>query len=162
MTPLDQVNRDWTRGNCFYVALEFLKDSEQLREEGNIPPSAKVNLVHGLLDSENRKIKHAWIEVDQKVIDHSNNQKIVANKAEYYKDNKAKAIRAFSRKEADALLSYLKSKDGGLPIAYWGDVTNEQIQAAIGAHTPELSVFASNVVFSDPNDPSNSSKIIQE
>jgi|GEM_PF-3555951 len=160
MTPLDQTGRDWTRGNCFYITLEFLKDSKQLQRAGTISPTATIRLVHGLLDSENLKVKHAWIEIDNEVIDHSNNQSIRAISTDYYTDNKAQAIKRFTREQSDALLSHLKAKDGGLPISYWGDVTDDKIQEAVSAFNLENSVFESDVSFSDPNDPANDQNLI--
>jgi hypothetical protein len=160
MTPLDQIDRDWTLGNCYYITLEFLKDSKQLQQDGSIPTAATIRLVHGLLDSENRKVKHAWIEVDNDVIDHSNNQSIRAINTDYYTDNTAQAIKRFTREQADALLSHLRAKDGGLPISYWGDFTDEKIQKALSEFRPENSVFESGVSFSDPNDPANDQNLV--
>lgn len=160
MKPLDQTNRDWTRGNCFYVTLEFLKDSEQLRSAGAISSSAAIYLVHGLLDSDNLNIKHAWIEIDDEVLDHSNKQCINAPKDDYYTENNAMHVKRFTREQADALLSHLKAKNNELPIFYWGEVTDEEIQKAASTYIPENGTFASGVIFSDPNDPANNKNLI--
>ncbi len=65
MKPLDQTDRDWTKGNCYWVALEFLKDSETLTRLGKLPESARVSLVHGEIVIGGNTFRHAWIEVGQ-------------------------------------------------------------------------------------------------
>ena len=155
MTPLDQTNRDWSKGNCYYVTLEFIKDSELLRASGKIPKTATISLVHGLLDSRNKKVKHAWVEVDDRVLDHSNNQNINDIAKEYYSANSALPIRRFTRAEADAILGALRAEDGGLPICYWGDLSVQTVLEAMKLYQEEAGVFASGVSFCNPLDPVN-------
>jgi hypothetical protein len=159
MPPLDQENRDWSKGNCFYVTLEFMKDSESLRAMGSIPKDSCVNLVHGLLSASEKRIKHAWIEIDSNVCDHSNNQTIRASAEVYYRDNDAVPCRRFSRKEADALLSHLQDQEGSLPIRYWGNLSDEDVACAMEHYNEAFGVFASGVCFSDPSDPLNASNL---
>jgi hypothetical protein len=155
MKPLDQTNRDWSKGNCFYVTLEFIKDSENLRAAGHISKSATVYLVHGLLDSANSKVKHAWVEIDDVAIDHSNNQSIRIPVEIYYSKNSALPSRRFSRAEADALLCALSGKNGNLPIGYWGDLSDEVVKNAMENYQESQGAFASDVCFSDPSDSAN-------
>ena len=159
MPPLDQENRDWTKGNCFYVTLEFMKDSEELRAFGSIPKDSCVSLVHGLLSASEKCIKHAWIEIDSNVCDHSNNQAIRASAEDYYRDNDAVPCRRFSREETDALLGYLQDQEGSLPVGYWGNLSDEDVTCAMGRYHKASGVFASGVCFSDPSDPSNASNL---
>lgn len=160
MEPLDQTNRNWREGNCYYVALEFIKDSEELRSKGAIPKNASVHLVHGLLDSQRTRLKHAWIEIDDRVIDHSNYQSINEVGSEYYTANSALPVRRFTRAEADALLGTLKAKDGGLPIGYWGDLPDETVDGAMSNYQESNGVFVSGVRFSDPTDSANQANLI--
>jgi hypothetical protein len=160
MTPIDQTDRDWSRGNCFYVTLEFIKDSEQLRAAGYVPKNSRIYLVHGLLDSERKKVRHAWVEIDDQVLDHSNNQKINDVAKEYYSANSALPVRRFNRAEADALLVALKGKDGELPICYWGDLSDRAVLDAMKGYREAEGIFASDVVISDPSDPANHNNLI--
>lgn len=128
MPTLDQENRDWTKGNCFYVTLEFMKDSEELRAIGSIPKDSCISLVHGLLSASEKCIKHAWIEIDNNVCDHSNNQAIRASVEDYYRDNDAVPCRRFSREETDALLGYLQDQEGSLTVGYWGNLSDEDAE----------------------------------
>lgn len=159
MQPLDQTSRNWSKGNCFYVTLEFMKDSEALRTLNMIKGNAKVSLVHGLLDECNKRVKHAWIEIDGCVLDHSNNQAINASTADYYQDNCALAARRFTRSEADALLTTQWVKDGSLPICYWGELSDDQVSAALSNYQESNGVFSSDICFSDPADPANSDNL---
>jgi len=159
MPPLDQENRDWTKGNCFYVTLEFMKDLEELRAIESIPKDSCVSLVHGLLRASEKCIRHAWIEIDSNVFDHSNNQAIRACSEDYYRDNDAVSCRRFSREEADALLGYLQDQDGSLPVGYWGNLTDEDVAFTMKRYHKESGAFASGVCFSDPSDLSNASNL---
>jgi hypothetical protein len=159
MTPLDQENRDWSKGNCFYVTLEFINDSEALRTMGGINADSTVCLVHGLLDSSNKRVKHAWIEIDDRVLDHSNNQAINASAEDYYRDNSALVVRRFTRAETDALLTALKTQDSPMPIGYWGDLSDYQVSAALIGYQESNGVFSSGVCFSDPADAANSDNL---
>jgi hypothetical protein len=159
MSPLDQDSRDWTKGNCFYVTLEFMKDSEELRASGKIPTDASVALVHGLLSANDKRIRHAWIEIDNIVLDHSNNQAILLNSDDYYRNNDAAPCRKFSRSEADALLTYLQNESSSLPIVYWGDLSEQDVACAVDCYQESSGVFSSGVCFSDPSDPVNADNI---
>lgn len=146
--PLDEVNRDWTKGNCYFIALEFMKDSNGLAEEGAFGGSAKVNLVHGLIrqiesDQTSKMIRHAWVEInDEKVIDGSNGNSGWDELADYYSRKEAKKIRSFSRVEADAIVSTQEQ------IGYWGDYTDELVMACVAKYDPSNSYFSQEAVFS--------------
>lgn len=153
--PLDKIDRNWSLGNCYYITLEFMKDSTGLQSIEKISKNAEIRLVHGMVDGINGRIRHAWIEIDGRVHEMSNGQCVNVLVDQYYKIQNASPARRFTRAEADALLGYLKTSDGGLPISYWGDVTDEQIDLAMAQYQPSKSVFASGVVFSDPRAPSH-------
>ena len=154
--PLDQVNRNWSKGNCFYITLQLMKDSEELKILGQLPKDADVILVHGHLDYENKKIQHAWILINGEVWDFSNGQTIICSSQKYLKDNKARAFRHFTRQEADALLASLPRVDGELPIGYWADVPENDIVDMMSKYDISKSVFADDSIdFSDPSDPAN-------
>lgn len=154
--PLDQINRDWTKGNCFYVTLQFMKDSDNLKLLGKLPKDADIKLVHGLLDYKNNKIQHAWILINGEVWDISNGQEITCSSQKYLKDNKAKAFRHFSRQQADALLAFLPRVDGHLPIGYWADIPENDIADMLSKFDASKSVFADDTFdFSNPSDPAN-------
>ena len=104
-------------------------------------------------------ISHAWIEIDDNVINHSSNQAILATAEDYFKDNDAVACRRFSREEAGALLSYLRGQEGFLPVGYWGNLSGEDVACAMGSYHEASGVFASGVCFSDPSGPSNASNL---
>jgi hypothetical protein len=137
------------------VALELIKDSEELRARGMIPENATVSLVHGMLDSQKKKVKHAWVEIENRVVDHSNNQNINEIVDDYYTANSALPVRRFTRAEADALLGALKARDGELPIYYWGDLSDQAILEATTNYRKSKSIFASGVTFSDPLNSAN-------
>ena len=162
MEPLDQHNRDWSKGNCFYVTLELIKDSDELRDAGVIDENTTVNLVHGILDAEGQCIRHAWIEIDDVAIDISNGQEIKVPAEDYVRDNKAQIARRFSRTEADALLGSLPSEDGVLPIGYWGDLKDDDVAVAMEDYDKRSGVFASKVWFSDPLDSGNANNLKQQ
>lgn len=159
MKPFDQINCDWSKGNCFYVTLEFIKDSERLRAGGGIPDLATVSLVHGLLDAGGQSVKHAWIEIDGRVLDHSNNQAINAKAEDYYSNNRALPCRRFFRDEADALLGALQTQDGSLQIEYWGDLSDDAVTSAMAGYQEASGIFASGACFSDPSDSANADKL---
>jgi hypothetical protein len=161
MEPLDQHDRDWSKGNCFYVTLEFMKESDELRDVGVIDKDASVCLVHGILDAEGQCIRHAWIEIDHVAYDLSNGQEIKVPAEDYVRANNAQITRRFSRKEADALLGALPSKNGELPIGYWGDLKDDDVTIALGDYNERSGVFASKVWFSNPVDPRNANNIKQ-
>jgi hypothetical protein len=159
MKPIDQHDRDWSKGNCFYVTLELIKDSDELRDAGVIDRNASVSLVHGILDAEGQRVRHAWIEIDNFAVDFSNGQEINVPAEDYVRDNNAQITRRFSRAEADALLGSLSSKDGDLPIGYWGDLSDNDVAAAIEDYDKRSGVFASKVWFSDPLDTGNANNL---
>jgi hypothetical protein len=159
MKPFDQINRDWSKGNCFYVSLEFMKDSERLRACGSIPDVATVRLVHGLLDAGGQSVKHAWIEIDDLVLDHSNNNAIKSKLEDYYSNSRALPRRRFSRDEADALLGTLQPQGAPLPIGYWGDLTDDDVASAMAGYQEASGIFASGACFSDPSDSANAYKL---
>lgn len=159
MKPLDQQNRDWSKGNCFYVTLEFLKESELLRNEGLINKDAAVYLVHGLIGANGIRLRHAWIEIDDLVLDFSNNQEIRVTTEEYYNANNACIEKRFTRLEADALLGHLSAENGSLPICYWGEISDHTVSQAVQSYQESSAVFASDICFSDPLDPANSSNL---
>lgn len=97
MPPIDQENHDWTKGNCFYVILESMKDSKELRAIGAIPKDSLVRLVHGILNASEKCIKHAWAEIDGNVVDCSNHRAIQAGVGDCCRDNDAVSRRGFTR-----------------------------------------------------------------
>ena len=143
------------------MTLEFMKDSDELRDAGVFDRNTSICLVHGILDPEGQCIRHAWIEIDDLAIDISNGQEIKAPAEDYVRDNKAQVARRFSRTEADALLGSLSSVDGVLPIGYWGDLKDDVIAAAMEGYDKRSGVFASKVWFSDPFDPGNANNLKQ-
>ena len=155
--PLDKVDRDWSLGNCYFITLEFMKDLDSLLAGGLLLANAEIRLVHGMVDGINGRIQHAWIEINGRVGEMSNGQRVNVTVEEYYKFHNASPARRFTRTEADALLGFLKTPDGELPIAYWGNVTDQQLVLAMTQYEPSKGVFASGVAFSDPKSPSQSS-----
>ena len=157
-SPLDHVERDWTKGNCYFAALEFLKDSPSLVGKFPLlPQGAVVQLAHGRLHLPAREpLEHAWVEInDSVVLDNANNRSWRGTKDEYYQLHGVVVARRFTRELADAILSYRRNDDGELMIAYWGDLSDAYIHKCLEAYNPADSVFSAGTVFSDPNDTSN-------
>ena len=155
--PLDQINRDWTKGNCYYASLEFMKRSiHDLIEEAQ----EHIRLVHGTIGEGPSLTKHAWIEDGSDLLDNSNNQGIDCPVEEYYQKNNAICIRKFSRKETDAILTTKEQADGSIEPLNWHQMTDSEVQTALDNYDPETSPFARNVWFSDPTDPNNKEKLI--
>jgi len=160
--PLDQISRDWSKGNCYYVTLQFLKDSPGLM--GNyllLQTNSEVILVHGQINpSGSKPINHAWIEINNSiVIDHANNYGWVNSKEKYYAEHNAHPVRRFTRQDADAVLSYKKNDQGELMITYWGDLTQHYIEKCKKANNPSSSVFSTATTFTDPSDPANQNNL---
>lgn len=159
-TPLDQVDRDWKFGNCYHAALQFLKESEDMRSVGLISTNAQIYLVHGILDPNDANIPHAWIEIDDRVLDNSNNDGINLTKIEYIKKRSAVVVKRFTREEADALLGSLRAEGDGLPIADWSHLSDSIIQSALKSYDKANGVFAKDICFSNPTDTANNEKLI--
>jgi hypothetical protein len=159
-TPLDQVNRDPSKGNCYYITLEFIKDYPDLVEAGAFDKNVTARLVHGLLQKSGARIKHAWIEIGDNVYDMSNGQKINVPKNDYYDANDAVPVRSFTREDADALLTSYQQQNGVVGVGYWGDLTDDDIRMAMANYDRTSGVFASGVVFSDPGDAGNRDNLI--
>lgn len=151
--PLDQQNRDWTKGNCYYAALEFMKDFPKLVEGGYLKAKTDAFLVHGTIGKE--KVNHAWVEFSDKVFDNSNNQSICCPKAKYYEHNAAVALREFSRVEADAILQCIQGEDGSFDSMNWSQYTDDQVARCLNRYDPATSPFTNDVSFSDPTDSAN-------
>ncbi len=130
-----------------------------MRDNGIVNADASVLLVHGILNANGRRLKHAWIEIDDRVIDCSNNQGINVPAVEYYEANDALVEKRFSRSEADALLSTLPKVDGLPSIGYWGEISDSAVSQAIQTYQESFGAFASDISFSDPFDPANSSNL---
>lgn len=152
--PLDQRNRDWSKGNCYYIALEFLKAFPSLVESGLIESKSQPFLVHGKVGKD-VTINHAWVEYGDMVMDHSNNQKIHCPTSEYYDANNAKPARKFSRDEADAILQSNEEADGSFGNMNWSEYTDEEVRKCLSKYNPANSPFANDTIFSDPNDTRN-------
>ena len=161
-TPLDRQSRDWTKGNCYYVSLQFIQDSERLIGKcGLLPENSKVLLVHGEIEPQVHPINHAWIEInDSTVLDHANNSKILVAKDAYYTKFKAKSVRKFSRQEADAIISHLKTPQGELFIGFWGALEDDKIEECRNVYDPRNSVFSVETDFTNPSDESNQSNLV--
>jgi len=162
-TPLDRKGRDWSKGNCYYVTLQFIQDSAGLiGKKPLLPDGSVVLLVHGKIEPvAGKAIKHAWIEINEDVVlDHANNYGWVDSKEKYYQLHKATPARKFSREEADAIISHLKAENGELFIGFWGDLNDEQIAECRKAYNPEKSVFSADTNFTDPSDESNQSNLV--
>lgn len=155
--PLDQINRDWTKGNCYYASLEFLKRSINDLVEG---AQEHIRLVHGTIGEGSSSTPHAWIEVGSDLWDNSNNQKIDCPVAEYYQKNKAVCIRKFSRKETDAILTTKEQADGSIEPLNWHQMTDKEVESYLKVYDPDTSPFARNVWFSDPDASINKTGII--
>ncbi len=146
--PLDEMNRDWTKGNCYFIALEFIKDSDELAAKGAFGNSPVIQLVHGLVrqvpgDSLSQTIRHAWIEVNHEhVIDASNGGIEKMSVFDYHRMRGSQVKRRFSRTEADAIIS---SGPDGL---YWGDYSDEQVSICMTNYSSASSAFSNGLVFS--------------
>ena len=155
--PLDQHNRDWSKGNCYYTSLEFLKRSTRdLIQEAQ----EHIRLVHETIGEGPSLTKHAWIEVGSDLLDNSNNQGIDCPVEEYYQKNNAICIRKFTREETDAILTAKEQEDRSIEPLTWHHMTDEEVQACLDKYDPSTSPFTRNVWFSDPEDPKNWDNLI--
>ena len=153
--PLDQINRDWTKGNCYMAALEFMKDFPGLVEEGVFDAQSEAVLVHGIISLNGKKIEHAWVELGDVVLDNSNNNSLRVAKRSYTDLYSAEPVKKFSRDEADAILQAAQLPDGTFGSLNWSELSNEKIQNCVEKYDPETSPFAKNISFSIPADPAN-------
>jgi hypothetical protein len=148
--PLDQVKRDWSKGNCYYIALEIIKDFPGLVAEGQFADGTQAHLVHGTV----RGVKHAWIELSTgEVVDQANNSRIRRPKQEYYDEFSAIPQRRFSREEADAILASIERPEG-FDLS-WHEIEDEKVAEALAKYEAASAPFARGVIFTDPSDPSN-------
>lgn len=144
----DEQDRDYSKGNCYYIALEFMKDSDGLKRDGALLANDKVELVHGLVrqiehEPTSKMIRHAWVEIsNEKVIDASNGNHDTALAADYYTRKEAIAVRRFSRQEADAIVSIQQK------IGYWGEYTDADVAQCVANYDPSSSCFSQGTVFS--------------
>ncbi|CAA6677370.1 MULTISPECIES: hypothetical protein [unclassified Lentimonas] len=150
--PLDQINRDWTKGNCYMAALEYIKKSPT-EDRIDKPP---VRLVHGVTSFG----QHAWIESGERVWDNANNNGIDCTIEEYREHYKAMPQRRFTRKEADAILVKFEQPSGLFSATNWSQITDEEVQSCLDRYDPETSPFARDVWFSNPKDPKNRENLI--
>jgi hypothetical protein len=92
-------------GNCFEVAGRMILN-EKIKE---------MLLCHGIVTGKgklkNKRIIHAWIEINDVVIDFSNSNKIVLRKDNYYKVGKIKEVTKYTQTETAKLM--LRNKHFG-------------------------------------------------
>lgn len=155
MQPLDHQNRDWTMGNCLFVALEYIKDSEGLIAEGAIAAGTPIHLIHGTISFDGKTIKHAWIEEGDYVLDHANNNSIRCSKGDYYSRFDASPKRKFTRMECDAILTYHNEREGEFNVVFWDELTDTQIAEYVNAFSSRKSLFSRGIAFCNPTDETN-------
>ena len=149
MKPLDQIDRDETKGNCYWAALEFIKNPPGLPDGVPSPVLDDVRLIHGEILKNEKLVRHAWIEVGENVYDYSNKMRLIRRKETYYPISKS---RPFNRREADAILMHFFLREGKYPIGYWGMFTDEQVSEYLSSYVESEGPFAKNVQFCDLTD----------
>lgn len=99
-------------GDCFQVAGNLIMDNSEF------------TLVHAYVSGQDKlkgkKIRHAWIEINNCVIDCSNGKNIATSKKKYYAVAKPIKIKKFDSMEASLLM--LKTHN-------FGNWTDEEIKA---------------------------------
>lgn len=154
--PLDQIDRDWGKGNCYYTTLQIMKDCDELIDK--IDDINSVELVHGLITVNKQEIEHAWIEINSAIVwETSVGLDERPSIQKYYQDMNANPLRKFTQNEVDALISCTLSASGSPQIVFWGRLKEQFISDKVKQlqKNTSLSLFNSDIIFSDLNDPNN-------
>jgi hypothetical protein len=149
-SPLDQKNPEPGKGNCYLAALEFIKRTALEGYKNSNINKLGIRLIHGIIDQDNNRVKHAWVEIDELFIDLSNKKTdiiIIDNLINKY--NKIEAAKVFTTEEANKIATY-KHYHNPNSSYYWGDLKEEEVKS-INKENFEVSksLFNNRFKFSD-------------
>lgn len=95
------------KGDCYIVAGHYIVESK----------ANNILLCHGIVSGRGKlkglRIGHAWIEMGDVVLDHSNWGSIVMRKEQYYKIGEIKELDVKKYAKAEAIKLMLKTKHYG-------------------------------------------------